>query len=546
MASLNPQTLINPTKSYYVKNPIDLSGLEFAGNPPVTILNQNGILTTNTGDILNDSLWSQFYASTGHIDMAPGGTQRITATDSQLYFNGQPLASGGTIADWSYFPADSGHVDFSGPTQRLTADDFNLIYNGVRILPGQGQDWFLFPAETDVDMSGNSLNNCNEVKTDKISDRTGNLLIQPDETLNIVSDQMNITVGDGNVVSPSKINITARNGTYGEIDIQADGSEANGAVYITANGGSIGSSSFGGNITLTANSGPIRPTNFTSAIKLNAACVESYAGAIPAIGSLTGYNYVFGNVGVNIQSDFTGPLLPNTPGTVYLFGRLGVTLQSAAGGFGLFCSDIKPYWDGGVSISDLVIQGRYAGNIITGYNIANVQVKQVSKIDGVLPYENPSDPSGISFAPGLDITGLVTINDVSYVPTQAWASQPASKNVDISGNSITRCLNINTDTINNLPPIPPLIVIPYGYQLSNSIINSRLLFNGTGAIFAFNIPGGVNAIKDGFYCTFINGNTANLDMEVYIGGTPVGVAKSNNSNTLVFLTSPSASWYMYS
>jgi len=522
MASLNPQTLINTTKAYYVKNPIPDTGLDFEGTPPVTITNQNGILTTNTGDILNDSLWSQFPASTGHIDMAPGGTQRITATDSQLYFNGVPLAAGGTIADWSYFNADSGHVDFSGPSQRLTADDFNLIYNGVRINPGQGQDWFLFPAETDVDMSGNALNNCSEVKTDKISDRTGNLLIQPDETLNIVSDQMNITVGDGNTISPSKINITARNGTYGEIDIQADGAEANGAVYITANGGSVAGTSFGGNITLTANSGPVRPATFTSAIKLNAACVESYAGAIPAIGSLTGYNYVFGNVGVNIQSDFTGPLLPNTPGTVYLFGRAGVTIQSAAGGFGLYCSDIKPYWDGGTSISDLVIQGRYPGNVISGYNIANIQVKQCSTIDGFIPYET-HDASGIAFAPGLDITGVKSINAEPYVPTQEWASQPASANVVLAGNSITNCLNINTDTINGLVPRPLAESTGSPYTIKPSTLGTTVIYTGGFPGMPMNTTPGVEV--QGFYFTFINGNGLGYDMNLFIDGISYGFVK---------------------
>lgn len=545
MASLNPQTLINTGKSYYLTNPVPASGIDFAGTPPVTITNDNGVLKTNTGDILNDSLWSQFPASTGHIDMAPGGTQRITATNSQLYFNGEPLASGGNIADWSFYNADSGHIDFSGPTQRLTADDFNLIYNGVPILPGQGQDWFLYPAETNVDMSGNNLENCGEVKTGKITDVSGNLLIQPDETLNIVSDQMNITVGDGNTISPSKINIVARNGTYGEIDIQADGSEANGAVYITANGGSVGGASFGGNITLTANSGPVRPATFSSAIKLNAACVESYAGAIPAIGSLTGYNYVFGNVGVNIQSDVVAPLIPNTPGTVYIFGRLGVTIQSATGGFGLFCSDIKPYWDGSTSISDLVIQGRYAGNILTGFVIGNVQVKQCSKIDGFIPRESSTDPSGVVFEPGLDITGVVSINAKPYVQTQDWSTQNAVSNVDLSGNSITRCLNINTDRINGLLPVPPLIIVSFGYQIQNSNINNRLLYNGADAVMAFNVPGGVNAIVDKFYCTFINANSANLDIEVYIGGTPLSVAKANSTYTLVYLVSPSARWYMF-
>lgn len=529
MASLNPQTLINEKESYFLEVPVT-SGIPFAGPTPVTIINDNGILKTDTGDILNDSRWSDFPASSGHIDVS-GPDQRITATDSQLFFNGQPLGIGGNVEDWSYYNASAGRIDFSGPTQRLTATDTNLVYNGVPLTGGALPDWALYPAKVNVDMDGKNLENCAEVKTDKISDRTGNLLINPDETLNVVSDQMNITVGDGNTISPSKINIVARKGTYGQIDIQADGDEVNGAVYITANGGSVGGTSYGGNITLTANSGPFSPISFTSAIKFNAASVESYAGAIPSVGSLAGYNYVFGNAGVNIQCDVVGSLLPNTSGTVYIFGRLGVEMPSATGGFGLYVTDIKPYWDGGTSIQTLTLQGRYESNLITGVIVGNVEVKQCSKLDGTIPYTLPSNPNQVLFKPGLDVTGLVSINAQPYVPTQSWATIPASQNVSMNQKSITNCVNINTDTINGLVPRPYAKSLPSYYVMSPDDLGLTYVYtDNVLGISLYTVPA---VVVQGFYFTiadFSSSGPSSVTVDNILVGTP-----KYGTNTLVYM-----------
>jgi len=520
MASLNPQTLINTNKSYYVKNPIDLSGLDFAGNPPVTITNQNGILTTNTGDILNDSLWSQFYASTGYIDMSAGGTQRITATDSQLFYNGVALAAGGTIADWSYFNADSGYVDFSGPTQRLTADDFNLIYNGVRILPGQGQDWYLFPAETDVDMSGNDLNNCNEVRTDKISDRTGNLLINPIQNLQAAAQNITMTASN-NIITPSILTLQTSAGEYGVVNVTANsGTNGNGVINMVANGGRdpTGDVGYGGNITITANSSIGDLITQTSAIKLNAASILSYAGAIPPLVGVAGYNFIFGNAGVSIVSDVAGSLLPNFPDTVYLFGRLGVGIQSGTfqgTNYGLFVNDIQPFSDGIRPRGDLVIQGKGTAKVI---------LKNVKELAGDT----------------MVVTGVSSINSQTYVPTQAWASQRASTNVDMCGNSITRCLNINTDTINGLVPRPYLEQISNSFFIQVDALAYVLLYQGVFTNMVFTNQAGTEV--EGFYFRFINGNSANQNMTVSMSGLPLGTADWNRTYTITYV---SGVWKMF-
>jgi hypothetical protein len=517
MASLNPQTLVNDKKSYFLEVPVPPTGLPFAGPTPVTIINDNGILKTNTGDILNDSRWSDFPASSGHIDVS-GPAQRITATDSQLFFNGQALGIGGNVADWSYYPADSGFIDFSGPNQRITATDTNLVYNGVPLTGGSLPNWALYPAVANVDMNSKNLENCAEVKTDKISDRTGNLLINPIGNLNQTADNVTITASN-DLVTPSLLTLQTTSGTYGDIEITANsGTNGNGRINLTANAGRdpTGETGYGGNIVLTANSIVGDLITFTSSIKSTAASILSYAGAIPPLFGVAGYNFIFGNVGVSLVCDVLGSILPNFPGTVYLFGRLGVAVQTSTFqtvNYGLFCNDIQPFSDGIRPRGDLVIQGKENAKVIL---------------------RNTKEIAGDS----LTVTGLTSINTTAYVPTQSWATIPASQNVSLNGKSITNCVNINTDTINGLVLRPYLQQISTPFLVQADAIGYIFLYQGTSTNMVFTNQGQV----EGFYFRFINGNSASLDMNVSMAGTNLGVAQFNRTYTITYV---SFQWKMF-
>jgi hypothetical protein len=483
MASLQPQTSVNPTKYYFLTDPITASGINFAagatGGPATAILNVSGILETPTGDILNDSYWSQFPASTGYIDMAPGGQQRITATNSQLYYNGQPLANGGNVADWSYFPVDSGYIDFSGAGQRLTATNASLIYNGVALTGGQGEGWSLYPAQQTVNIAGYNISGVNTLFTQEIKG-SFNLGISCVNNMtlyvpsNFSASAIRYEVVAGSVYhpeSPGIIDFSTANGlgSYGQINLTANPGilGANGAVYITANGGTdpTGYTAYGGNITIRANT-PINTggVTFSSAVKISAASVLSYAGLVPPVGSNTGINYIFGNLGVSITADVAGPLLTPTPLSVYIFGRTGTSIPSVISSTdgshsgGLYCADVQPYSDG-LTTSDLYIKGRGTELLLLPPLVGNVILENVKKIDGNI-YVRDGSSLFVKTEPALEIEGLVAVNYQPYIPTQEWSTLDASSNVNMNGYSIERCLDVQTDTINGLAANPtyPLIV----------------------------------------------------------------------------------------
>ena len=468
MASLQPQTSVNPTQYYFLTDPIGTTGITFAGDTSAnttSILNVGGILETPTGDILNDSYWAQFPASTGYIDMAPGGNQRITATDSQLYYNGQALAAGGNVADWSYFPVDSGYIDFSGAGQRLTATDASLVYNGVPITTGQGENWSLYPAQTNVDFSGNGITNVSSIAAlyNLAVSCANNMTVDVPNIYTSTAIKYNVEVGSFYHPELSNvIDLSTKDGygTYGQINLTANPGllGINGAVYITANGGTdpTGYTAYGGNITIQANT-PILTTGvtFSSAVKISGASVLSYAGLVPPIGSNTGINYIFGNLGVSITSDVAGPLLTPTPLSVYIFGRTGTSIPSVISEMdgshsgGLYCADISPYSDG-ITTSDLTIKGRGTVLGLLPPLIGNVVLENVKKIDGNIYIRDPSANLFVKTVPALEIEGLVTVNYQAYTPTQEWSTLDASSDVNINGNSILHCLDIQTDTINGL------------------------------------------------------------------------------------------------
>ena len=515
MASLNPQTLVNDKKSYFLEVPVPPAGLPFAGPTPVTIINDNGILETNTGDILNASKWSEFPASSGHIDVS-GPAQRITATDSQLFFNGQALGIGGNVADWSYYPADSGFIDFSGPNQRITATDTNLVYNGVPLTGGSLPNWALYPAVANVDMDSKNLENCAEVKTDKISDRTGNLLINPIGNLSQTADNVTITASN-DFVTPSLLTLQTTSGTYGDIEITANsGTNGNGRINLTANAGRdpTGETGYGGNIVLTANSILGDLITFTSSIKSTAASILSYAGAIPPLFGVAGYNFIFGNVGVSLVCDLIS-ILPNFPGTVYLFGRLGVAIQTSTFqtvNYGLFCNDIQPFSDGIRPRGDLVIQGKENAKVIL---------------------RNTKEIAGDS----LTVTGLTSINTTAYVPTQSWATIPASQNVSLNGKNITNCVNINTDTINGLVPRPLAELLGQTGTITPATLGTTLIYTGPNAGINLNTTISV----EGFYFTFINANSTGIDMFLFIDSVAYGSVKLG-VNTVIYIN---GAWKVY-
>lgn len=234
---------------------------------------------------------------------------------------------------------------------------------------GDVSQWSLYPAlSTIVASPATNLN-----------------LLSADSNINLVASQ-NITNTAGNftatadkgllLASPATITMNAKNGAGGTINLVADPgalAPVPGQVNITANGGSLVIDgvpyTVGGVVSIDANTGPGGLYTLTSAVKIAAAGVNSYAGAIPSIGSLAGYNFIYGTTGVSICAG-----LPATGvqfgGTVYLYGvgipgvAGGVRLQSPQGIQMLSDTYIENLYplDG----NGLTIQGRSSpdGNVV--------------------------------------------------------------------------------------------------------------------------------------------------------------------------------------
>jgi len=204
-------------------------------------------------------------------------------------------------------------------------------------------------------------------------------------------NDISLTADPGlNPLYTAAVNLTAKNGNGGQVNIVADpGSVAafGGVVNVTANGGTITipqpppelpiSVTVGGEVNITANTGSGAGLyTATSAINLNAASINSYAGAIPPIGSLLGYNFIYGNLGVSICAGLPASGV-QFPGTVFISGigipgvAGGVRLQSAQGIQMLSDTYIENLYplDG----NGLTIQGR---SLPTGY----VTIKDLAQL----------------------------------------------------------------------------------------------------------------------------------------------------------------------
>jgi uncharacterized protein (DUF2345 family) len=267
-------------------------------------------------------------------------------------------------------------------------------------------------------------------------------------------NDISLTADPGiNPLYTAAVNLTAKNGNGGQVNIVADpGSVAafGGVVNITGNGGTIlipqpppnppTSVTVGGEVNITANTGSGAGLyTLTSAINLNAAAINSYAGAVPSIASLLGYNTVFGNLGVSICAGLP-PIGLQFPGTVYVYGlgipgvAGGVRLESPQGIQMLsdtYCQTLYPL-DG----DDLTIQGR---SLPTGYvrikDVAQFEMTPsgrlksdfITSLSGIgLYYEDTLKPSVGSPNPGIE----------AFTLKPTLASSASSPNLVISNNPL--------------------------------------------------------------------------------------------------------------
>ena len=328
--------------------------------------------------------------------------------------------------------------------------------------------WATYPATQDVNLNSFSLNSTNQLNLNtggnltQLTAGSGNTLLvngTPVGGGGNVSDWANfaavstINVNNQGLVSDNGLNITqtsridmlAQNGLQGAINLRAAAGAAGigggainltadggstlldsglfGAIRLTANPGTAAGVTTGGLISLTANSGGAL-ANLTSAVKLTGGSVVSYAGVVSPIGSLFGYNYVYGTLGVSLAAGLPPGAL-QTPGTVYVYGTTGIVLNSD-----VYTTAIYPYWSGLGAPANLSINGR-----TTVDGSASVVLNNVATMS--------MEGSGA-------ITGVQTINGTAYPPVFALPENLVVSTLTTGSTIFTSSLI--TSTINGLKP----------------------------------------------------------------------------------------------
>lgn len=497
--SLNNTQDSVPGTSYITGNPPNIT---YAGGRPIYAQQGTDVTFNNltlTGSFITNSLSvSSITAASANVSSITAGDAILTRLDldgnilttagvgtgGELLLNGVPIATTSNIsslADWAYEPAistvnfnfndltnvstingapyasfspvllgnwanykaistidansqpmiNTGRILFNSATSNiLTTDEANnLIYNGSNISGGGSgnvADWATFPANSNVAMNGNILTSA-------------------------TASGFTIDAG-GSALTTPQINLTSVNGNGGNVSILADTGYLGtsfGKVSIVANGGTTLGVGVGGLVEITANTPSGADATASSAIKLSAAGINSYAGAVPTIGSLAGYNFVYGTSGVNVCSGLPS-VLPSFPGCTYIYGTAGIQLNSD-----VYTSAILPYWNGiTADVENLVIAGRDAVPLVHGP--AFVVLENVSTINGVVPSAggwvgtatSALDMSNYGINNISSLEGVSSINGAVYPPpaSATWVGTATSE-LNMADFGIT-----NVSTINGFVP----------------------------------------------------------------------------------------------
>ena len=287
-------------------------------------------------------------------------------------------------------------------------------------------------------------------------DAGSNHTITGEVALGIVADRGADFGGD------SFLNLTATNGYRGHIVATANPgvNGVGGVIDVVANGGSYSnlgvSYAVGGLVNITANTPLATVYSLTSAVKITADSCLMYSGPITPLGSLLGYSYIQGSLGVNIVAGGASSV-PNTPGTIYLWGLNGTKLQN-----GLYADALYNYPG-----SNLNIQTAGANNVnisncqaiymqnnptIDGGGGSNSVIKNFGAIVGsqmaadklyvanILTPALGSPPDlGITAVSNVNFTvgGSVKINGVPITNASSWSSFPSSSPVNFSNYNLT-------------------------------------------------------------------------------------------------------------
>ena len=453
-------------------------------------------LLAKAGDIQNITDWS-LYPALQAVDMQGFNLENVKEilTDTGSFGTaGQVLASDGSkiewitppppgdVATWSTFPATSA-VTMNGNSLlevseiTTTAGSFGtvgqvLASDGSKVqwitpTGGDPATWATYAANDSVKLAGNPIT---------------------DNSVTVTATQSSATFADVDITAQSgiggRINLNANPGlagiSGGSINLTANGGSSpaglNGAVTITANPGTanvLGTDVVtGGSVNIVANSG-LALANASSKISLTAGGINSYAGVSSPIGSVFGYNFLQGSLGVSLVAGSVTTGF-QVPGTVYLYGATGINLNSD-----VYTNDIYPYWDGSTPPSNLTIHGR---TTILGSASVNLDNVDTINMEGSGAITGVSTINGAAYPPA---AGVTTLNTLSGAVTLA------------PGTNISLVPVGNTITINQINDAVKQATYYKTVTQDLSSGNTDITFDAVGA---WN--------NDGGYITHVSGTTS--------------------------------------
>ena len=442
--ALYPQVADLNSSNYNIKNTNNIATKTLNASISATIKNLNTSNITNGGDITTNTLEAVGETSFGSLMTANNGI--IIANGGLSVESNQPtnLTGGLLVNGNATFTKDLTVNGVITTTSSIVVSDkatFNGVVNvGSNLTVGgtlysAGTATFnqgAVVANLGLSMSGQNIAGANNIASQSLNTTnnaqvgylTTNTIVAPITTsfgidssyLNQSAiDNVNITANRGiDVADYATVNLTAKNGKAGQVNLEADGGYAfaglgsfvGGSIQLTANAGFAEDISYGGTIALVANSGIGTLSNLPSKITLNSAGILSWAGAGIPIGSVLGYNYLHGDVAVSITS---GSLTAG--GTA-----VGTTTIRSANGtvnFGGFYSDtIAPNSNGDLSIQGYTYSGKKRGVIIS-------DVKALSMDTGTTIYADNIQTNGITFPSYIYnqiTTGITNLHVLTFVP----------------------------------------------------------------------------------------------------------------------------------